>query len=257
MREQQRLDYLQAMGITQWMPRQPLPNAPQPRWLPADAHPPAPKPHQVGGGGGHMPHPLAAELLHELSGGARSAPVTATVTKAESVVTPTETDSTDSQSVAQAVAESLAPSAQAETAVADLTPPRFELHFVRISPNSVWVVDRADQVERVQAFAWRVLNALQGNSGFMPATISFRWPFIESATDDQSRPVALQALAAQWQFLREQGCQHLITLGGDAREWLSLVGAQPVYSLNSVDDVMGSAVAKRSFWLALQQLPEI
>ncbi len=256
MREQQRLDYLQAMGITQWMPRQPLPNAPKPRWLPADAHPAAPKPHQVGGGGGHMPHPLAAELLHELSGGARPAPVTETVTKAEPAVAQAES-SAGLQPAVPTAAETVEPAAQAETALADMTPPRFELHFVRISPNSVWVVDRADQVERVQAFAWRVLNALQSNNGFMPATISFRWPFIESATDDQSRPVALQAVAAQWQFLRERGCQHLITLGEDAREWLSLVGAQPVYSLDSVDDVMGSAVAKRSFWLALQQLPEI
>lgn len=252
MREQQRLDYLQAMGITQWMPRQPLPHAPEPRWLPANAHPPAAKPHQVGGGGGHMPHPLAAELLHEQSAPPQSATV------AESAVTVGSDDALSTEKAdAVLVTEAAHAVADPDQPVADLTPPRFELYFVRVSPGSVWVVDRADQVERVQAFAWRVLNALQDSTGFMPATFSFRWPFIESASDDQSRPVALQALSAQWQFLREQGCQHLITLGGDAREWLLRVGAQPVVSVNSVDDVMGSAAAKRSFWLALQQLPEL
>lgn len=252
MREQQRLDYLKAMGITQWMPRQPLPHAPEPRWLPADAHPPAPKPHQVGGSGGHAPHPMAAELLHELSS-TKAAP-------AASVPAPVHNPVPAAAAVQDATPVSEVASVAADASVspvADLTPPRFELHFVRVSPSMVWVVDRSDQLERIQAFAWRVLGALQMNTGFMPGTLSFRWPFIESGSDDQSRPVALQALAAQWQFIKDQGCQHLVTLGSDAQGWLAQVGAQPVFSANSVDDIMGSAVAKRSFWLALQNLPEV
>lgn len=234
MREQQRLDYLQAMGITQWIPRQPLPFAPAPRWLAEDAHPRHANPHQVSAGGGHMPHPLAAELLHD-----DAADKPAAVAQAPSA--------------AQA---SVASTDAALTNVTDLTPPRFELHFLRAG-HGLWVCDRLAAAEKMQAFAWRVLNALQGRSDFIGSPLCFRWPFIESAHEDQSLPVALHALTAQWQFLRDQGASYVIALGADSTQWLGRIQVQPLFSASSLQDVMTTAAEKRRLWQALQQQPEL
>src|SRR5690606_17793990 len=69
MLEQRRLDYLQAMGVVQWMPRQPLPHGPAPRWLPEQVQRgPYGKP-AIADPGGRLAHPPVSQLLHESSSG--------------------------------------------------------------------------------------------------------------------------------------------------------------------------------------------
>ena len=247
MREQQRLDYLQAMGITQWIPRQPLPFAPAPRWLAQDAHPRHANPHQVSVGGGHIPHPLAAELLHDAVAavGVKSTQQAAAAPVAETRVAPAV--------VPQPVTDT------AEVAVpasADLTPPRFELHFLRAG-NGIWVCDRADYAEKMQAFIWRVVSAMQGSTGFIAAPVCFRWPFIESAHEDQSLPVALQALTAQWQFLSAQGSSYVIAIGEQTPEWLGRIQVKTDFHSPSPQALMSTAAGKRKLWQVLQQQAEL
>ena len=242
MLEQQRLDYLQAMGIVQWMPRQPLPGAPAPRWLPVQAaH--APHPHQISSGEGHIVHPMAAELLHD------KAPPEAR--QEQPSVRPGVADLPAADPGDATVA------AEIPVQAADLTPPRFELHFLRVSRCGVWVCDDAAQAEAMQAFAWRVMMAMTDHTGFMQPLLRFRWPFIESAHDDQSQPVALQALSAQWRFFTEQGAAYAVCFGEDSQTWLSRVGVKPVYHSAAVTGVMQSAADKRLLWQALKDITEL
>lgn len=246
MREQQRLDYLQAMGIVQWMPRQPLPGVPAPRWLPEEAHAAAPRPALTSEGGGHITHPMAAQLLHEAAAQpAQKAPVSV---QSE----PVETLAAAVSDVASESAVVVAPEV-----TTDLTPPRFELHFLRVSAAGVWVCDDAAQAERLAAFAYRVMSALQAPVGLMQAPLCFRWPFIESAQDDQSRPVALQALSAQWQFLRDQGVRYAVAFGQDSDHWLQQVQAPLLFRAASLSDVMQNAQYKRQLWQALLTQTEL
>jgi hypothetical protein len=245
-REQQRLDYLQAMGIVQWMPRQPLPGVPAPRWLPEDAHAAAPRPALTSEGGGHIAHPMAAQLLHE----AAAQPVAKEPAAAQSKLA-------DTPAVAISDVASEVVADVAATATSDLTPPRFELHFLRVSAGGVWVCDDAAQAERLAAFAYRVMSALQAPAGLLQAPLCFRWPFIESAHDDQSRPVALQALSAQWQFLRDQGVRYAVAFGQDSDHWLQQVQAPLLFRAASLSDVMQNAQYKRQLWQALLTQTEL
>ncbi len=241
MREQQRLDYLQAMGIVQWILRQPLSGAPAPRWLPEDAHAAAPRPALISEGGGHIAHPMAAQLLHEAATQpAQKAPVAVQRRPAE---TP--------------VVVSADPAAGVVAIPADLTPPRFELHFLRVSARGVWVCDDAAQAERLAAFAYRVMSALQAPAGLLQAPLCFRWPFIESAHDDQSLPVALQALSAQWQFLCDHGVRYVVAFGQDSDHWLQQVQAPLLFRAASLSDVMQNAQHKRQLWQALLTQTEL
>ncbi|WP_430461350.1 hypothetical protein ACQUQU_00810 [Thalassolituus sp. LLYu03] len=249
MREQQRLDYLQAMGITQWIPRQPLPFAPAPRWLAEDAHPRHAAPHQVAATG-HMPHPLAAELLHDALPAATQKVPTVQAAAPRALVQEAVT--------AQPVASGAAPALVSELPAggADLAPPRFELHFLRAG-SGCWITDSADEAARVQAFAWRVLSAIKGGSDFIAAPVCFRWPFIESAHEDQSLPVALHALRTQWQFLAEQGIAYVIAVGAGTSGWLDRIDVRPLYHSTSLDALMSQATEKRKLWLALHQQAEL
>jgi len=257
MREQQRLDYLQAMGIVQWMPRQPLPGVPAPRWLPEDAHAAAPRPALTSEGGGHIAHPMAAQLLHQnVVEPALKTPAAATADSVAAVCTgtmaaPTRAPATDAPASAQSV------TADHPVTPVDGTPPRFELHFLRVSARGVWVCDDAAQAERLAAFAYRVMSALQAPAGLLQAPLCFRWPFIESAHDDQSLPVALQALSAQWQFLRDNGVQYAVTFGDGSQYWLQQVQAPLLFRGAALLDVMSDARQKRQLWQALLTQSEL
>lgn len=244
MLEQRRLDYLQAMGIVQWMPRQPLSGAPQPRWLPEQtAH--APQPHQVSAGAGHIAHPLAAELLHEGRADAAAAQ------------TPPPVSAPRLEAQPEVPAADAATTTEPAAAVVDLTPPRFELYFLRSSRHGVWVCDNPADAERMHAFAWRVMNALSDDTAFMQTPLCFRWPFIEAAQEDQSEAVALQALSAQWQFFTGQGVSYALCFGDSSREWLAKVGVTPLYAGTSLTGVMQTAAGKRGLWQALRSITEL
>jgi len=237
MLEQRRQDYLQAMGITHWVPRMPLPNALEPRWI-AESPQHAPQPHQVSSGEGHIVHPMAAELLHD-----QTKPAVAKVSEV------TERTAVAAKQLEQPVALEIIP--------ADTTPPRFELLFLRVSHAGVWVSDNPQEVERLQGFAWRVLQAMSDNTSFMQPPFNFRWPFIESAHEDQSQPVAVQALTAQWHFLVDQGAEYVVSFGDVSRQWLTNIGVTPVFAASSIEQVMQNPAEKRRLWLSLQTLSEI
>ena len=102
MLEQQRVEYLQAMGIQLWMPSRALPNAAESLWL-ADNKV---EQSQVETAGASMQAGHAADLLVDV----RPNKIAATVTKA--------------------IAQDTSVEAPTETTLVDLTVPKFELHFV-------------------------------------------------------------------------------------------------------------------------------
>lgn len=246
MLEQTRLDYLQAMGITQWMPREPLPHAPEPRWLPPVAanHHSHAEVEQFAQSH-HMPPVMAAELL-------------AVGDAAEKVA---EKSAANQQPVAKHVAEETAvansPVDSPQTAQAasdapvDLTPPRFELHFLRIGQHGLWVCSEAQQLDAMMRFAHRVMMGMKQPIEMMQAPLCFRWPFIESSHQDQGRAVAQQALSAQWQHFAGQRVKYLITFGEAAQQWLPPCGAQLTFTASDIQKVMQSAAEKHRLWQAL------
>lgn len=213
MLEQQRLDYLQAMGVVQWLARQPLPHTPQSRWLASSAEPVA------------APAPARAltELLNE------SAPVVAAAVTAPvlSVVAPEP------------------------VAVVDMTPPEFDLFFVRNSFPVVWVVSRSEDVPMLHEFASTVQRALLQKTDFIAAPLRFSWPFIRSRKEDQSRAVALQALRTQWDFFQKQGVQAVLCFDAVSHEWLDAIAAPCVFSAPSLSTCLNSAAHKKALWQAL------
>ncbi|MCH2041181.1 MAG: hypothetical protein MK185_11150 [Saccharospirillaceae bacterium] len=237
MLEQTRLDYLQAMGITQWMPREPLPHAPAPRWLPPVAanHHSHAEVEQFAQSH-HIPPVMAAELL---------AVGDAATKVAEKLAA--------SQPATQPVAEEsvVTELPVANSAPTDLTPPRFELHFLRIGQRGLWVCSDAQQLDSMMRFAHRVMMGMRQPIEIMQAPLCFRWPFIESSHQDQGRAVAQQALSAQWQHFAGQGVQYLIAFGDAAQEWLPQCGAQLSFVAADTQSVMQSASEKRRLWQVL------
>jgi len=237
MLEQTRLDYLQAMGICQWMPRQPLPHAPQPRWLPAEStqHHSHEEVEQLAQSH-HIPPVMAAELLAVGDAAAKvaeSSPLKEATTTAE-----------------PAPRSASVPAIPAE-ASADLTPPRFELHFVRIGQRGLWVCSDSAELDRMMRFAYRVMLGMRQPQDMMPAPLSFRWPFIESSHQDQSTPVALQALSAQWQYFASQGVEYLVAFGEAAHQWLPQAGGELTFYAPNLAEVTTTASEKRRLWLTL------
>lgn len=258
MLEQRRVDYLKAMGITLWMPRQALPHAKESRWLPEnndERHE-----HIAISHTGDSSRPIAAadllragQPMHKHENVAPQESSKPARSEKEAVTPPP-------QQIAQAPASDHATSQvdSEETMLGhDMTPPRFALDFIPISRQGLWVVDGKESVQEIQQFAYRVLKGMGAAPEFMSQPINFRWPFIESSHQDQSRPVALQALQAQWQFLKSQGVRYVITIGGDAQEWMSAVQAESYFHIADFSLCQNDAQIKRELWLSLRQLSEL
>jgi len=285
MLEQRRVDYLKAMGIGVWVPREALPHAPEPRWLPEAA---ANERHETIEvvGREHARPVAAADLLRagQPSDGATASgqPANNATSTAAAANQPLRepqrqepkshaqgnqafggsalnTESARPNQPPQVAAVGTQPADQSSAAEGDrvdLTPPRFHLCFLPVSEKGLWVVDANQSLESIQPFIYRVLVGLGESPGIMPQPVTFRWPFIESRHHDQSEAVALQALGAQWQFFKAQGCQFVITLGDSARDWMGKIQAQSHHHIEHIDVLMDSADHKRALWLALQQLTE-
>ena len=244
MLEQQRLDYLQAMGVVQWLPRRPLPYAPAPRWLPSAEVAPVQARPSFAHPGGHIAHPAANQLLRDAAASPR----------------PSFSHLLDERAASEAPAPSVASHGDAVPAAArpvdDGRPPQFQLHFFRSTLPVIWVSDQTIHPQELSALIHSAQKALTGQSLFVPDPAVFRWPFILSPHEDQSTPVALQALRAQWQFLREQGGGVLLTFGLDSQYWLEQIGVSSHFHAGSVTELWQSAGEKRRLWLALMRLPE-
>lgn len=273
MLEQRRVDYLKAMGITLWMPRQALPHAKESRWLPENND----ERHQhiaINSTGVSSRPAAAADLLRAGQPMHKHEDSVPEVKAAHSVLSETASSVSASQSedvetgtpqnpaaqnsepqnsgtlVAESPSVSLAP-------VHDMRPPRFVLEFIPISRQGLWVIDASQSIQDVQQFAYRVLKGMGAAPDFMSQPINFSWPFIESSHQDQSRPVALQALQAQWQFFQSQGTRYIITLGAEAQQWMASVEANSHFHVADMSILQSDAQLKRQLWLCLRQLPEL
>lgn len=242
MLEQRRLDYLQAMGVVQWLPRQPLPHGPAPRWLPEATAPAAQVKPSFAHPGGHIAHPAANQLLHHSASAARPnltamlEPAAAPATAAAAVAAP----------VVTAAVENTTAAAPDPTAV-----PQFRLFFFRSSLPLIWVCDQAEAAEQLPPLLFRIQQALTGQAQFVAPPAEFRWPFIASAHADQSTPVALRALQAQWQHVCGDETLPVVSVGADSRYWLQQIGIEPRSHIESLPGLLGSAAAKRQLWLDL------
>jgi hypothetical protein len=269
--EQRRLDYLQAMGITQWMPRQPLPDAPEPRWLPAEAanHHSHQEVDELAQSH-HIPPVMAAELLSVGDVAERIAQQQGQQATQDGQTPP---DAGRSASHGSSPAAAVSPSnavvsgaavspagenrvAASADAVQDLSPPRFELHFLPVGKAGLWVCSDAQQLDSMMRFAHRVMQGMRQPIDMMAAPLSFRWPFIESSHQDQSRAVAEQALQAQYQYFTSQGVQYVISFGEHGQQWLPVAGAEAIFHAPSLDALMAAPALKRQLWLALSERSE-
>lgn len=253
MLETARRQYLQAMGISLWLPRQELAHAAPSRLLPlAGAIHSGPDEERLAIAAAVAQHHASALLQAREPDDAfvnnvgsetkspRPAPESGIIVRSE----PQPLLATGA--VMAVTSEATGHDAQSHVP-ADLTPPRFELCFVRVGGSGVWVCDRRDEVADIQQLALRVA-AVMGIPQLQPEMLGFRWPFIDNDREDQSTPVALQALKAQWQYLRSQNCEYVVALGVDATRWLAQASIPGFMVSVTVAEVLASADHKRSLW---------
>lgn len=228
MLEQTRLNYLQAMGVAQWMPRHALPFAPEPRWLATDANqnPQLAANTQTDEDTGYMPE--LGDLLGEQK--------TVEQPQGDSVV-----------KLATAVAPSLDPSRNVT--------PHFQLFFISSSLPVVWVCDNVEEVEMLQRLIHSIQKGMQGHIAFVAQAYEFRWPYLQTHQQDQSLPVALQALQAQWSFMQERNkAQGVVAIGQASQQWLQQIQVKKVCTAPSVFELQQSAALKRQLWQSLLPL---
>ncbi|WP_221801776.1 hypothetical protein [Oceanobacter mangrovi] len=248
MREVVRQQYLRAMGIPVWIPRQSLPNA-----AASQLQPFLENDDSLHGSGelpaGHLPDFRHAEDRHVgghmvaqlLDHGQQNHAGLQTAAKVE----------------APAVAESDKPVTNTNPLPidepVDLTPPRFELHFVKFGDELVWVCDDFNELGNLLAFAPRVCAAM-GWEVLRSEPVMFRWPFIEHAREDQGAAVAEQALRAQWSYFAHHGARQVIGFGEQSQRWLRRIETPGCYMSESVSAVMADGRLKKQLWLQLVSL---
>ncbi|MCY0964170.1 hypothetical protein [Parathalassolituus penaei] len=267
-----RRQYLQAMGISLWLPREELANSAPSRLLPlvGSSH--------TGPDEGRLAV-AAAVARHQASGLLQDAAPTAAAPVQRPALREVAREPQAAATLVQDVNQRLTsapstapatvpvPAAVVETAKApevpedadtstDLTPPRFLLLFVRVGGAGVWVCDDPMAVRDMQQLAARVA-AVMGMAQVQTEVSEFRWPFIENAREDQSASVACQALKAQWQHLASQGVKYAIAMGQQAAHWLPRGGAEGLWLPASVADILRSARHKRDLWQYLLQRSQL
>lgn len=270
MQEAVRRQYLQAMGISLWLPREELANSAPSRLLPlvGSSH--------TGPDEGRLAV-AAAVARHQASGLLQEAAPAAPVALQRPVLREVSREPQAAAALVQEVNQRLTsapagapapvstPLTEPETppAVAteaevstDLTPPRFQLLFVRVGGAGVWVCDDPMAVRDMQQLAARVA-AVMGMTQVQTEVSEFRWPFIENAREDQSANIARQALTAQWQHLASQGVKYAIAMGPQAAYWLPRGGAEGLWLEVPVAEILRSARHKRDLWQYLLQRSQL
>lgn len=240
MLEQTRLNYLQAMGVAQWMPRHALPFAPESRWLASDA---SQQPHSAG----EVQQDDEAGYLPEFDDllGEKKAATQPVVSKDQAQQAPNEP--VPAAVVATEVTANL-------DATRNITP-HFQLFFISSSLPVVWVCDNVEEVAVLQRFIHSVQRGIQGHNAFVAQAFEFRWPFLQSHQQDQSLPVALQALTAQWQFMQKiNNAQGVIAIGQASQQWLQQINTTQVSTAPSVLEFQKNAALKRQLWQDLLPL---
>lgn len=129
--------------------------------------------------------------------------------------------------------------------------PRFKLFFHSFTSDIVWITDEYIESPLFYAFLQRVKHSLGLDTSFTTNPGSFVWPFIESATQDQSEAVALQALRAQWAFMQDQGVKHVVVWGSDSVQWLNHITDSTIFSYKERELQLNAAI-KADLWRALR-----
>lgn len=243
MLEQQRIEYLQAMGIQLWMPRQVLDNAAEPSWLADSALANTSTDSALGTPsiqGGHAADLLAGMGLDD----AKPIAEIKDVNSAADVPIITMPQSA-SNTVEKIAADEVPPVA------IDLTVPKFELYFALWPCGVLWVSSKLFE-KMDHDFQTSVSFSLLGSSIPQANYSQFKWPYIEGSNEDQSMAVALRALTAQWEFMSGQGARGWVAMDESSSQWLSKVASKPVYSTESSDQLY-STEGKKQLWQALQK----
>lgn len=274
MLEQQRVEYLQSMGIQLWMPRKPVSHAAESLWYAgqeSSASSSESSNEQVKVG-------HAADLLANMglvSTAEQSArvndanPLSHTVKTietqnivAESVaieVPSTEQDKSHLSS--KNVTSEIDNHDSREQALVDsheganLTIPEFELHFSLWPCGILWVASQPF-CQQDHSFQTSVSYYLLKNSVPQASYSHFKWPYIQGSSEDQSIAVALRALTAQWDFMSGQGARAWVAVDSSSLEWLSKVASKPIYSVDDKEELY-TFVGKKQLWHALQNLSKM
>lgn len=225
MLEQRRLDYLQAMGVVQWMARKPLAQGPEPRWWPQEA--------------------ANAELEQAQQAANQMAALLG-----------------DNAPEAQPTNNSEIPAKPHLELVHNTPPltvepqpiPEFKLYFLACQLPVVWVTDNAADLPSLQRFVFALQKALLGKAYHLYEPVEFKWPFLRSTREDQSEAVALQALKAQWQVFSQQHPVQAVSFGSISQQWLEKTQASLLMHYSSLTELLTDAEHKKALWLSLSSL---
>ena len=272
MLEQQRVEYLQAMGIQLWMPRSSVANAAESLWFAGDELSQA---NNSDSNTAHIKVGNAADLLSGVAGTlAKSHKDTPLANDSVSQSVQDKTSPQDSHTEAlkgqsgaassserSVVSEKLpvegsAPvegaTAPQKSGLIDLTPPKFTLYFALWPCGILWVSSNPFD-QRDQTFHASVSYFLLRTSVPQASYSHFKWPYIEGSNEDQSTPVALRALTAQWDFMSSQGARVWVSVDDAALEWLSKVSSNPMHSVRNKGELF-SLEGKKLLWQELKSL---
>jgi hypothetical protein len=246
MLEQQRIEYLQAMGIQLWIPRHALDNAAESNWLAGSESNDSPL---VTGNSTPVQAGNAADLLLSMDSG--------DTVKASGNTQHTEVIASKHQVLqsnpAQAKSKDIAEFAiSSEASPIDSTVPTFELHFALWPCGILWVSNQPFE-QKDHGFQTAVSYSLLGNSVPNASYSQFKWPYIEGSHEDQSMAVAMRALTAQWEFMSSQGARGWVAIDSSSLQWLGKVAAKALYSVDERSKIYSPA-GKKQLWSALQTL---
>jgi hypothetical protein len=255
MLEQQRIEYLQAMGIQLWMPRHALDNAAESSWLAGSETNGA---TQEASGSSPVKAGHAADLLAEM-GLADTAKISTSTQTTTVQKQPAPSVSPQAVSAKTATVASTSHTVEVDDAttndeVVDLTVPNFELHFALWPCGILWVSGQAFE-QQDHGFQTAVSYSLLGSAAPQASYSQFKWPYIEGSNEDQSMAVALRALTAQWEFMSSQGARGWVAMDSASLQWLEKVAARALFAVDERSELY-SVVGKKQLWLALQSLSQ-
>ncbi|MFT6113381.1 MAG: hypothetical protein ACJA10_000306 [Oleispira sp.] len=252
MLEQQRIEYLQAMGIQLWMPRHALDNAAESNWLAVSElnNSPLAASNSTPVQAGH-----AADLLVSMGlddtvktlGNTQHTDVTPSSIKHH--VSQGNSIQAESTELTTEIAE---PVISLEISQMDLTVPTFELHFALWPCGILWVSSQPFE-QKDHGFQTAVSYSLLGNTVHQASYSQFKWPYIEGSHEDQGMAVAMRALTAQWEFMSSQGARGWVATDSSSLQWLGKVAAKALYSVDKCSEIYSTA-GKKQLWSALQTL---
>lgn len=226
MQESQRIGYLEQMGITCWIPKQKLAFAPEPRWQVV------PTLEVVSEA---QPQPLMSGF--------------ADLIKPDTTQRKTVIEENQPASITPSSEPIQAPT-PVEQEQKEQSIPNFELCFVRLCQDTLWVCDELSQKEDLQKLVASIMRASQqAIDARMP--IEFKWPYLEHHKQSQGLEVAKRTLDAQWNILIQDGVKHVFAFGKDSKKWLAAY--EVTFLAQNFENLLINADEKRQLWHALSE----